>query len=91
MPGKARNFSSDKDDLIWEKLEEDSDAWCKSIRHMETYHKVIKFMRQYKDSQPEELHRVIQGDFNIVFRLEFKDRTSLVMRVPIKGIITWLN
>lgn len=85
MPSKYRYFSSERDDLIWGKLEEDSDSSCKSLCTSETYRKVGKFMRQYKDAKPERVHTAIRGGYNVVYRLEFDDGTSLIMRVPIKG------
>ena len=90
MPGKGRYLCSEKDDLIWQKLEEDSDAWYESIRTTETRHEVGRFMLKYKHAKPELMHAVARGGYNVVYRLEFEDRTSLIMRVPIKGIIPWL-
>ena len=87
MPSKPRYLSSEKDDLVWLKLDEDSDAWYESVRTSETYREVAKFMSQYyKDAKAVELHSTIRGGYNVVYRLEFQDGRSLIMRVPIKGI-----
>lgn len=85
MPGKGRFLCSEKDDLVWQKLEEDSDAWYESVRTKETCGKVGNFMLKYKDAKPELMHTVIRGGYNVVYRLEFEDGTSLIMKVPIKG------
>lgn len=91
MPGKARFLVAEKDDLVWQKLEEDSDAWYASIRTSEMCRGVGNFMMKYKDAKPELMHTVVRGGFNVVYRLDFKDGTSLVMRVPIKGTIPRLQ
>jgi hypothetical protein len=40
---------------------------------------------KYKSGQPELLHPVIMGGYNIVYRLEYKDGSSVILRIPIKG------
>ncbi len=87
MPSKPRYLCAQKDDLIWRRLEEDSDAWYTSICTSETYRKVGNFILKYKDVKPESMHKAVRGGYNVVYRLEFGGSTSLVMRVPIKGII----
>lgn len=91
MPGKARFLVAEKDDFVWQKLEEDSDAWYASVRTSETCRMVGNFMSKYKDAKPELMHTVIRGGYNVVYRLEFEDGTSLVIRIPIKGIIPGLQ
>lgn len=91
MPTKGRYFCSEKDDLIWQKLEEDSDAWYESIRTTETCREVGKFMNKFKDAKPELMHTVVRGGYNVVYRLKFEDKTSLITRVPIKGIVPQLS
>jgi hypothetical protein len=86
MPPKPRFLCSEKDDLIWQKLEEDSDAWYETIRTTEKFREVRKFMLKYKDAKPELMHTVVRGGYNVVYRLEFEDGTSLIMRVSIEGI-----
>ena len=93
MPGKARFLCSEKDDLVWQKLEEDSDAWYESIRTSETCREVGRFMLKYKEdgAKPELMHAVVKGGYNVIYRLEFEDETSLIMRIPIKGIYLFLS
>ncbi|XXH01671.1 hypothetical protein Hte_008031 [Hypoxylon texense] len=33
------------------------------------------------------MHPVIKGGYNIVYRLEYKDGTSAIMRIPIKDVV----
>jgi hypothetical protein len=87
MPSKPRYLCAQKDDLIWQKLEEDSDTRYASICTSETYRKVGNFILKYKDVKPESMHKAVRGGYNVVYRLEFEDKTPLIMRVPIKGII----
>lgn len=87
MPRKSRYLCTGKDDLIWQKLEEDSDAWYKSVRTREKCREVGQFMLKYKHAKPELMHAVVKGGYNVLYRLEFEDRTSLIMRVPIRGIV----
>ena len=49
MPSKSRYLCAQKDDLIWQKLEEGSDA---SICTSEAYRKVSNFILKYKDVKP---------------------------------------
>jgi len=79
----------EKDDLVWEKLEEDVDQWHRSIRTSELYHAVANLILKYapKDAKPVELHTPIWGAYNKVYRLEYKDGFSVVMRVPMKGVV----
>lgn len=48
MAPKARFRSIAKDDLIWEKLDNDIEAWDKSIRSSEIYRAVGNFILQYR-------------------------------------------
>lgn len=86
MSSKPRYLSSGKDDLVWQKLEDESDAWYESVCTSETYRAVGRFMLKYKDAKAELMHTAVRGGYNVVYRLEFQDGTSLIMRVPIKGI-----
>lgn len=76
----------DKDDLVWEKLDEATDKWVASIRTKETYRAVGNLILKHKNGQAELMHPAIKGGYNIVYRLEYKDSTSAIMRVPIRGI-----
>ncbi|KAI1753171.1 phosphotransferase family protein [Xylaria castorea] len=87
MPPKPRFSYMDKDDLVWEKLDEATDEWDISIRTKETYRAVANLILKYKEGQAELMHQAIKGGYNVVYRLEYKDGSSAVMRVPIRGIV----
>ncbi|KAI0165358.1 phosphotransferase family protein [Hypoxylon sp. FL1284] len=87
MPSKPRYVSSDQDDIIWQKLEEDTDDALKHIRSKETYLAVAGVILKHRNGTAKELHPVIKGGYNIVYRLEYEDGTSIIMRIPIKGVV----
>lgn len=87
MSPKPRFLSMDKDDLIWQKLDEATDAWHISICTKEMYRAVGNFILQHKEGQAELMHPVVKGGYNVVYRLEYKDGSSVVMRIPIKGTV----
>ncbi|KAM5358364.1 hypothetical protein ACJZ2D_015349 [Fusarium nematophilum] len=87
MPAKPRFLCMDKDDLVWQKLDEGIDEWEKSIRTKDVYKAVGNFILKHKPGQPEVMHSAVRGAYNTVFRLEYKDGSSVIMRVPIKGAV----
>lgn len=91
MPPKPRFLCIDKDDLVWEKLDEATDKWIASIRTNETYRAVGNLILQHKNGQAERMHPAVKGGYNIVYRLEYKDGTSAIMRVPIRGTQYYAN
>ncbi|KAH8729212.1 phosphotransferase family protein [Ilyonectria robusta] len=76
-----------RDDLVWQKLDEDTDQWDKSIRTKEVYRSVGNFILKYKDGPPEQMHLPVRGAYNTIYRLEYKDGSSVIMRIPIKGVV----
>lgn len=64
----------------------DTDKWDKSIRTNNVYGAVGKLILKYKDSQPELMHPAVRGAYNTAYPLKYKDGSSAVMRVPIKGM-----
>ncbi|KAI1376982.1 phosphotransferase family protein [Hypoxylon crocopeplum] len=87
MPPKSRFLVTDKDDLIWEKLDEATEKWDKSVRTEETYRAIGNFILKYKDGKAKLMHAVIKGGYNMVYRLEYKDGSSAVMRIPIRDVV----
>lgn len=75
----------DKDDLVWRELDKATDEWDISIRTEETYRAVGNLILSYMGGQAELMHPVVKGGYNIVYRLEYKDGSSAVMRIPIRG------
>ncbi|KAI1120578.1 phosphotransferase family protein [Nemania abortiva] len=84
MPPKPRFLFMDKDDLVWRKLDEATDEWDISIRTEETYRAVANLILKYKKGQAEQMHPAAKGGYNVVYRLEYKDGSSVIMRVPIR-------
>lgn len=74
-----------KDDLVWEQLEEVSEEWEKSIHTSDTYRAIAKLILKYRDGKPKELHLGVKGGYNVVYRLEYADGSSAVLRMPIRG------
>ncbi|KAI1096437.1 phosphotransferase family protein [Rostrohypoxylon terebratum] len=87
MPPKPRDSCMEKDDIVWRKLDEATEEWDKSIRKADIYRAVVNFILKYKDGPGEQMHRVIKGGYNVIYRLEYKDGSSVIMRVPIKGLV----
>ncbi|KAH8171104.1 phosphotransferase enzyme family protein [Sarocladium implicatum] len=87
MPPKGRFVCIDKDDLVWEKLDHDTELWSQSARTSETYRAVANFILKYRHGEPEVMHIAVMGGYNTIYRLEYKDGTSALMRVPIKGVV----
>jgi hypothetical protein len=85
MTSKPRYLSMGKDDLIWEALEKEADDWVASARTKEIYRAVGNLILKYKEGQAEVMHPAIKGGYNVIYRLEYKDASSVIMRVPIHG------
>ncbi|KAK7979941.1 Isopenicillin N epimerase component 2 [Apiospora arundinis] len=83
MAPKPRCACMDKDDMIWEKLDEEVVGWEKAMNKKETYLKIAELLQQYKPGKPARLHTPQKGGFNTVYRLEYKDGTSIILRVSI--------
>lgn len=75
----------DKDDLAWEKSDEEVESWERSLHNAEIYRGVAHLIMKYKPGEAVELHRPIRGGYNIFYRLEYKDGSSAAMRIPCKG------
>lgn len=85
MPSKPRRIRADKDDLVWEKLDERIDEWLKSVVTSNVYHAVAHFILKFKPGKAQQMHRAMKGGYNVIYRLAYSDGTSVVMRIPIKG------
>jgi hypothetical protein len=72
-----------KDDKIWEALEEMEDNWLATIKS-DMHRAVGMFILKQKSGKVERIHPVIQGGYNLIFRLEYQDGSSVAMKVPIK-------
>ncbi|CAH0049078.1 unnamed protein product [Clonostachys solani] len=84
MPPRPRPPYTPKDDLAWERSDEAADAWEISLHKSEIYRAIAGLILKYRPGDAVELHRPIRGGYNAVYRLEYKNGSSAVMRVPIK-------
>ncbi|OTA78187.1 hypothetical protein M434DRAFT_38540 [Hypoxylon sp. CO27-5] len=87
MRPKLSYLRMDKDDLVWKKLEEATEEWEKSLSSNETYQAVANLILKYKNGQSKLMHTVITGGYNAIYRLEYEDGSSVIMRIPIKGAV----
>ena len=76
-----------RDDLVWEALDNSTVLWDQQVRTKEVYRAVSQLILRYKNGEPELMHLAVKGGFNTIYRLEFKDGSSVVMRVPIQGML----
>ncbi|KJR86276.1 uncharacterized protein SPSK_02455 [Sporothrix schenckii 1099-18] len=83
MPSKLRRTCAAKYDLVWEKLDEPIDDWLAAVRTSDVYRSVAHFILKFKPGNAVEMHRAFKGDYNVVYRLEYSDGTSVIMRIPI--------
>ena len=86
MPTKWRRVWCRRDDLIWEQLETKSDAWCDSVHKADVQRAVGAFIVKCKPGKGVVLYILEKGGYNVSYRLEYDDGTSVVMRIPIKGV-----
>lgn len=71
--------------MVWEKLDKDTEQWDRTSRTRDTYQAVGDFIMKYKKGQAEVMHPAVKGGYNDIYRLEYRDGSSAIMRVPIKG------
>lgn len=81
----------EKDDLAWEKSDEEVEAWERSLHDSEIYRGIGNLIIKYKPGEAVKLHTPIRGGYNIFYRLEYSDGTSTAMRIPCKGIETYCH
>lgn len=86
MPPRPRLVLQPKDDLAWEKSDEAFGEWEATIHNKATYHAIADFILKYRPGEVVELHKPIMGGYNLLYRLEYKDGSSVALRVPGKGM-----
>lgn len=74
-----------KDELVWDRMDEEVEEWEKSIHNAAIYHGVVALIKKYRPGEAVELHMPIKGGYNALYRLEYKDGSSAAMGVPLKG------
>jgi hypothetical protein len=86
MAPKLRHVSMDKDDLAWEENDNETETWERKIQKADIYRAVGKLILKYRPGDAVELHRPTRGGYNVIYRLEYQDGSSAIMRVPGKGV-----
>ena len=87
MAPKLRFVCSGRDDALWEELDEATEEWDKSIRTSVMYRAVGDLILKYTPGDAEVMHVAAKGGHNIIYQLEYKDGSSVIVRIPIKGKI----
>lgn len=71
------------DDLAWEQSDARADAWEKAQLNRDSFRAVAKFINQHKPGKAVELHKPIRGGYNVCYRLEYHNGSSVALRIPI--------
>ncbi|KAM7210810.1 Protein kinase-like domain containing protein [Rhypophila decipiens] len=89
MPPKPRFLPTPKDDQVLDGRNKAVEEWIKYARSDEVCQRVCNFIisLRCKDGRAKKMHDVIKGGYNLVYRLEYEDGHSVVMRVPIKDLV----
>ncbi|KAM7183340.1 phosphotransferase family protein [Rhypophila sp. PSN 637] len=89
MPPKPRFLPMPKDDQVLDSRNKAVEEWINYARSDEVCQKVCNFIisLRCKDGRAKKMHHVIKGGYNLVYRLEYEDGHSVVMRVPIKALV----
>ncbi|KAM5347249.1 hypothetical protein ACJ41O_010254 [Fusarium nematophilum] len=87
MPPKLRCVRMDKDDLAWEKSDDEAEKWERFLSKPETYQAIGNLINKYKPGKAVEVHRPIRGGCNVLYRLEYEDGSSAALRIPCPGIV----
>lgn len=78
----------DFDDVIWEKSENDYESWSKAyLWHEPTAREVGRLIVKHRLGSPVEMGKIMQGGFNIVYRMKFLDGGTAIARFPMPGIV----
>lgn len=86
MGPKPRLVRQSTDDLAWEKSDEAFDTWEATLHNKTIYLAIGNFILKHKPGEAAELHKPIMGGYNILYRLEYKDGSSVALRIPCKGM-----
>ncbi|KAI2778491.1 hypothetical protein F4815DRAFT_501255 [Daldinia loculata] len=82
MPPKLRYVRMEKDDLAWEKSDQDIEAWERSLNKSHIYRGIASLINKYRPGEAVELHKPIRGGYNAFYRLEYKDGSSAGVKFP---------
>lgn len=55
------------------------------------YRALGKFILKFKEGKLEQIYPPVKGRYNVVYRLEYKDITSVIIRVPVNAKLSKLS
>ncbi|KAH7176323.1 phosphotransferase family protein [Dactylonectria macrodidyma] len=87
MGDKTRFYSMERDRLKWGKVESDAEMWREIITTTSLYRQVCEFILRFRPGVAVEMCDLFRGGYNDIYRLRYADGTSVIMRVPIKGVV----
>ncbi|EFY97498.1 aminoglycoside 3'-phosphotransferase/choline kinase domain protein [Metarhizium robertsii] len=87
MAPKPRVVRMERDDLAWEKSDEEVESWERSLHKSDLYYGIASLIQKYKPGDAVELHTPIRGGYNVFYRLEYRDGTSAAMKIPCKAVV----
>ncbi|KAF0634887.1 hypothetical protein FPSE5266_08300 [Fusarium pseudograminearum] len=83
MNKKPRHVLMPWDDLAWEQSDARADAWERSQLNADDFRAVGNFINKHKPGKAVELHKPIRGGYNVCYRLDYEDGSSVALRIPI--------
>ncbi|KAH7240285.1 kinase-like domain-containing protein [Fusarium redolens] len=82
MPPKLRYVRMDIDDRAWERNDTELEEWERSLNKATIYRDIANFITMHRPGKAVELHGPIKGGYNVFYRLEYDDESSIALRIP---------
>ncbi|KAM0303906.1 hypothetical protein ACHAPM_003479 [Fusarium culmorum] len=73
--------------MPWDDLACRADAWERSQLNADIFHAVTNFINKHRPGKAVELHKPIRGGYNVCYRLDYEDGSSVVLRIPIDRLM----
>ncbi|KZZ92058.1 hypothetical protein AAL_06268 [Moelleriella libera RCEF 2490] len=83
MTQKPRHVFMPRDDLAREQSDATVNAWEKAQLTSDSFRAVAKFIKKHRPGKAVELHKPIRGGYNVYYRPEYDDGSSIALRIPI--------
>lgn len=78
----------DFDDVAWEKSETSYETWEKAhLKDESTTRQIGKLIAKYRMGSPTEMYKILQGGYNVVYRMKFIDGGVAIARFPMPGVV----
>ncbi|KAM7187783.1 hypothetical protein V8F20_010840 [Naviculisporaceae sp. PSN 640] len=89
MPPKPRFLPMPRDEQVLDARNQAVEEWLGYAGSKQVYVKVQEFITslRLKNERSTRMHPLIKGGYNLVYRLEYEDGRSIIMRVPIKDLV----